>query len=305
MTAEQRSPQVRRELLIGLVWVTAIAVIWSAFHLSGRLAAQYTLTPFDLTTLRVCVAGTIFLPWLLRNGLGGMRFWQALLLALSAGPGFSVFAFGGYLFAPAAHGATILAGTLPLFTAPLAWWLVGERVNPIRAASITVIFAGAMLLLLDATGVGQANQWIGDLSFFVGAASWSLFGVLARKWQVTPLRSAAIVATFTFVIFTPVHLLFLPSGLFDAPWQEIGAQWVFQGVIVFFGSTFGYTRAVAALGATPTATVVAVVPAAVALLAWLVLDEPLSLIATIGVVLVVIGMMTSGLRGPRKAMAAD
>lgn len=303
MTAIRQSPGVRRELVVGLVWVTAIAVIWSAFHLSGRLAAQYTLTPFDLTTLRVCVAGTLFIPWLLRHGLGGMRFWQALVLALSAGPGFSVFAFGGYLFAPAAHGATILAGTLPLFTAPLAWWLVGERINPVRAASITMIFAGAMLLLLDATGSGQPNQWIGDVSFFVGAASWSLFGVLARKWQVSPLRSAAIVASFTFVIFTPIHLLFLPSGLTSAPWQEIAAQWVFQGVIVFFGSTFGYTRAVAALGATPTATVVAVVPAAVALLAWFVLDEPLSVIATVGVILVVIGMIASGLRGRRRATA--
>ncbi len=293
----------RRELVIGLAWAAAITVIWSAFHLSGRLAAQFTLTPFDLTSLRIAVAGLIFLPWLMRKGLGGLKFWQALLLAVSAGPGFSVFAFGGYLFAPAAHGATILAGTLQLFTAPLAWWLAGERIGSWRAVSIAMIFAGAMLLLADATTSGLPNQWIGDASFFVGAASWSLFGVLARKWKVDPLRSAAIVATFTLAIYTPVHLLFLPSGLAEAPWQEIAAQWVFQGVIVFAASTFGYARAVAALGATVTATVVAVVPAAVALVAWFALDEALSAVATFGVVLVVVGMLASGIRSRRQAAA--
>jgi len=286
----------RRERMIGILWVAAIVVIWSAFHLSGRLSVQFVLTPFDLTTLRVAVAAIILFPWLLRHGLGGINFWQASLLALTAGPGFAVFAFGGYLFAPAAHGATILAGTLPLFTAPLAWWLVGERMSGWRAVSVAMILAGAMFLVFDASDSGRPNEWLGDLFFFVGAASWSLYGVLIRKWQVTPLRSAAIVAIFTFALYSPVHLLFLPSGLLQASWQEIGAQWVFQGLIVFMGSTLGYPRAVAALGATPTATAVAVVPAAVTVIAWYVLDEPLSALGAGGVALVVVGMMAGGVR---------
>ncbi|MGB0571792.1 MAG: DMT family transporter [Alphaproteobacteria bacterium] len=292
-----------RERMIGILWVSAIIVIWSAFHLSGRLSVQFTLTPFDLTTLRVCVAGTIFFPWLLKYGLGGIGFWQAFLLALTAGPGFSVFAFGGYMFAPAAHGATILAGTLPLFTAPLAWWLIGERMSAWRVISVTMIFTGAMFLVLDASESGAENEWLGDLLFFVGAASWSLFGILARKWNVTPLRSAAIVATFTFAIYTPIHLLFLPSGLLEASWEEITTQWVFQGLIVFMGSTLGYPRAVAALGASPTATAVAIVPAAVALIAWYFLDEPLSGIAAGGVALVVFGMMAGGIPTRRRGIA--
>lgn len=294
----------RRELVVGLTWAAAITMIWTAFHLSGRLGAQLTLTPFDLTTLRMAAAGLIGLPWLVRHGLGGLRLWQALVLAIAAGPGFSVFAFGGYLFAPAAHGATILAGTLPLFTAPLAWWLTGERIGAGRAVSITMIFTGAMLLLADATTSGQPDQWIGDVSFFVGAASWSLFGVLARKWQVDPLRGAAIVASLSLAIYTPVHLLFLPSGLTEAPWQEIAAQWVFQGIVVFIASTFGYTRAVGALGANATATIVAFVPAAVALVAWFALNEALSAIAVAGIALVVVGMFAGSVRVRRQVAIA-
>jgi drug/metabolite transporter (DMT)-like permease len=157
-----------------------------------------------------------------------------------------------------------------------------------------------MFMVLDASDGGTPNEWLGDLFFFVGAASWSLFGILARKWNVMPLRGAAIVSTFTFAIYTPIHLLFLPSGLLEASWEEITAQWVFQGLIVFMGSTLGYPRAVAALGATPTATAVAVVPAAVALIAWYVLGEPLSGIAAGGVALVVVGMMAGGIPTRRR-----
>lgn len=290
----------RRELAIGWFWIVTLVIIWTGFHLSGRLSAQLTLTPFDLTTLRFCVAGILFLPWLLKYGLGGISFWQALLLALTAGPGFAAFAFGGYHFAPAAHGAAILSGALPLFTAPLAWWLAGERLGTVRVVSVSMIFAGIMFLLVDATSGGRPNVWLGDVLFFVGAASWSLFAVLARKWKVTPIRSAAIVATFSLATFTPIHLLFLPTALLDAPWQELTIQWLFQGVIVFMGSTFGYPRAVAALGATPTATAVAVVPAAVTLLSWALLGEALSAIAMGGVALVVVGILAGGIKFHRR-----
>jgi drug/metabolite transporter (DMT)-like permease len=292
-----------REQTIGWAWIAAMVVIWTGFHLSARLGAELNLTPYDLTTLRFCVAGTLFFPWLLKNGLGGLSYWQALLLAMTAGPGFSVFAFGGYHFAPAAHGASILAGALPLFTVPLAWWLASERLSTPRILSVCLIFAGVLFLLLDATGAGSPNEWIGDVLFFVGAASWSLFGVLAGKWRVSPIRSAAIVSTFTFATFTPIHILFLPSGLLVAPWQEITIQWFYQGVIMFAGSTFGYPRAVAALGATPTSMAVALVPATVTLVAWIWLGEALSAIAIGGVSLVIAGMLAGGLKF-RKSTAA-
>ncbi len=283
-----------RERAIGWAWVVALVIIWTGFHLSGRLGAQLTLTPYDLTSLRFFVAGVIFLPWLLRHGLAGLSFWQAFLLAMTAGPGFSVFAFGGYHFAPTAHGSTILAGALPLFTAPFAWWLAGERLGPIRAFSVSLITAGIVFLIIDAAGPNSGErQWLGDILFAVGAASWSLFGVLARKWNVAPVRSAAIVATFTAATFTPFHLLFLPSAILQAPWQEIAGQWVFQGVIMFGGSTFGYPRAVAALGATPTATAVALVPVASAILAWIWLGEALSAVAVGGVALVIMGTLVT------------
>src|SRR3546814_11879442 len=124
-----------------------------------------TLTPFDLTTLRISVAGVVLAPWLLRHGLGGLKLWQALVLALSAGPGFAFFAFAGYMFAPAAHGATILAGTLPLFTVPPAWWLAGAGMSTGRVLSVVLIVAGTIFPPFDAFAGGIPNQRLGDPPF--------------------------------------------------------------------------------------------------------------------------------------------
>ena len=65
---------------------------------------------------------------------------------------------------------------------------------------------------------------------------------------------------------------------------------------MFAGSTIGYPRAVAALGASTTAKAVALVPAGAALLAWFWLGEVLGPIAIGGVALVVAGTLASALK---------
>ena len=92
-----------REFTIGIVCALSVVVLWSSFHLVSRIGVQSNLTPYDLVTLRVGVSGIIMLPVLVRHGIGHLRLWQALVLALIAGPGFGLTAFSGYQFAPVAH----------------------------------------------------------------------------------------------------------------------------------------------------------------------------------------------------------
>ena len=71
-----------REFTIGIVCALSVAALWSSFHLVSRIGVQSALTPYDLVTLRVGVAGVIMLPVLLRLGLGHLRLWQASVFAL-------------------------------------------------------------------------------------------------------------------------------------------------------------------------------------------------------------------------------
>ena len=294
---------VAREFTIGIVCALSVVVLWSSFHLVSRIGVQSNLTPYDLVTLRVGVSGIIMLPVLVRHGIGHLRFWQALVLALIAGPGFGLTAFSGYQFAPVAHGGAILAGAIPLFAVPIAVVVLGERLGVWKLLGLIAIFPSIPFLIADSfTGVGNA-QWRGDVLFLGGALCWAAIAVLARAWRVEPVRGTAIVAVLSMIIFVPVHFAFLPTNLDTAPLIDIGGQALFQGVFSMIVSLLLFTRAVSLLGASLTTMITASVPATAAIAAAILLDEPLSAFTIAAIVLATVGML-GALIGTKRGVPA-
>lgn len=279
-----------REFAIGIACALSVVVLWSSFHLISRVGVQTSLTPYDLVALRVGVGGILMLPVLLRHGLGHLRLWQAVIIAIVAGPGFALPAFTGYQFAPAAHDAAILAGALPLFTVPIAWLVLGEQLNILRLFGLLALFAGVVFLIGDSfSGTGD-GQWRGDALFVAGAIDWSIFAVLARAWRVEPVRGTALVAVISLIGYVPLHFAFLPSKFATAPLLDIAGQAVYQGFLSMIISLLLFTRAVGALGATLTTMITAFVPITAALAALVILGEPLTLLSIAAIVLVTLGI---------------
>ncbi len=293
------------EFAIGIACALSVVLLWSSFHLISRIGVQTSLTPYDLVTLRVGVGGILMLPVLLRHGLGQLRLWQAVVIAILAGPGFALSAFAGYQFAPASHGAAILAGALPLFTVPIAWLALGEHLNIRRLLGLLALFAGIVFLIGDSFTGFDNGQWRGDLLFIVGAIVWSVFAVLARAWRVEPVRGTALVAVISLIGYVPLHFAFLPSKLDTAPLIDIAGQAFYQGFLSMIISLLLFTRAVRALGASLTTMITAFVPVTVAFSALIILGEPLTVLTTVAIVLVTIGMFgaVSGGRSKRPAAA--
>ena len=279
-----------REFVIGLACALSVVVLWSSFHLISRVGVQTSLTPYDLVMLRVGIGGIIMLPVVLRYGLGHLRLWQAIILAVVAGPGFALPAFTGYQFAPAAHGAAILAGTLPLFTVPIACLALGEQLNIIRLLGLLTLFAGVVFLIGDSFTDYNDDKWRGDALFIVGAIDWSIFAVLARAWRVEPVRGTALVAVISLIGYVPLHFAFLPTKLATAPLIDIGGQAVYQGFLSMIISLLLFTRAVGALGASLTTMITAFVPITSALSALVILGEPLTIFTVFAIILVTIGI---------------
>ena len=282
-----------REFTIGIVCALLVVVLWSSFHLVSRIGVQSSLTPYDLVTLRVGVSGVIMLPVLVRHGLGHLRFWQALVLALIAGPAFGLTAFNGYQFAPATHGGAILAGAIPLFAVPIAAIVLGERLSVWKVLGLIAIFASIPFLIADSFTTAGSEQWRGDILFLGGALCWAAIAVLARKWRVEPVQGTAIVAVIAMIIFVPVHIAFLPTNLDTAPLVDIGGQALFHGVLSMIVSLLLFTRAVSLLGASLTTMITASVPAMTAIGAALLLGEPLSAFTITAIVLATVGMLVA------------
>ena len=290
---------------VGIVCALSVVVLWSSFHLVSRIGVQTSLTPYDLVTLRVGVAGVIMLPVLVHRGLGHLKLWQAVVLALIAGPGFGLTAFSGFQFAPAAHGAAILAGAIPLFAVPIAWLALGEHLGVWKILGLLTITVGIIFLIAESFAGFDSKVWRGDLLFLGGAFAWAAVAVLARAWKVEPVRGTALIAVISMIIFVPIHVAFLPTKLDVAPLIDIGGQALFQGVLSMIISLVLFTRAVSMLGASLTTTITASVPATGAVAAFFLLSEPLTTFTGGGVVLVTIGMLAAVLGArPAKPMTA-
>lgn len=280
-----------REHWIGIAAALGVVVMWTSFQLISRAGVQSTLTPYDLATLRFGIGAIIMLPFALRMGLGSLKLSQALILAMLAGPGFALFAFSGFRFAPASHGAAILSGTVSMWSALFAWLILRERLTALQAGGLAVLLGGVALLAGDAFGGGPADQWIGDLMFLSGSGSWAIFAVLARKWRVGPVRATFVTAIASATFFVPIHIAFLPSNFAGTPWLEIAGQGLYQGFFSMIISMLLFTRAVAAIGATLTGIIAAAVPALATVCAWLLLDETVSHLTLAGVVAVTVGLV--------------
>lgn len=301
-----------RATWVGWVCAAVVLCIWSSFILVARSSASRTLSPFDIAFLRFAVSGVVLVAlglWMrrreaallppLRGGLPAAR-WAGL--GLSAGVGYCGFAYSAFFFAPAAHGAVLLPGSLPLWTAVMAWLLLGERSGRQRLAGLALIVVGDLLVggasLLHAFDGGTV--WIGDLLLLCGSMSWGLYTVLCRRWRVTAFDATLAIGSFCLATAVPLYALgvlagIVPSRLDAAPWGEIAFQGLYQGLFAMVIAGMSYTQVVATFGPVRSTMITALVPPIAALAAVPLLGEELAPTTLLGLACVTGGLLL-GLR---------
>ncbi len=317
-------PQTPRHLLsrlsprtIGIAAAVVTVLIWTSFILIARASADpargHVLTPLDIAFCRILGAGLILLPWgawLVRQdrarGMVGASWlgMSPLPMRITVPVGFfggllyALLAYNGFAYAPALHASVLLPGSLPLWTALLALWLLRDRITPARALGVGLIVAGDLMVgglsLLRAFDGGQV--WLGDVLFMVAAMCWATYSVLARHHGLNAVRATIAITTFAFVTFLPVYTLLVLSGVvhgqvFTAPWTDVLFQAAFQGwgSVVISGITF--TQMIRHFGPVRSTMITALVPGLSALGAVLLLGEPLHWNLAVGLLLVTGGIL--------------
>lgn len=283
-----------RERFTGIALGVLSVALFSGFTLASRLGLSSSLKFPDLAALRFGIGGTLLLPVLLRHGLGGTRLPRAATLALLGGLGFALLAYAGFSLAPAAHGAVLLHGTIPLFT-----WLMTAATDAEaapdtrRRLGIGVIAIGVALMACDSLVAARPRQLLGDGLLLLASISWSAYGVLSRRWRLPPAQGAAIVAVVSMAAFLPIYLMLPGKAVFLLSSRALLLQAFVQGVLIGAVSIFVYTRAVAALGAAETALFTAAVPCITTLAGIPLLCEVPNGRAWAGVASVTLGLVLS------------
>ena len=309
--------------VVGLLAALVTVLIWTAFIVVARASADParapTLTPVDIVFARLLGAGIILLPlgwWLTQTqrvrqreagqlptagsllGLSPLPLRITVLTGILGGLIYGLLAYSGFVFAPAAHASVLMPGSLPLWTALLAVFVLGERISGSRAIGLLCIVAGDLLVggasllhALDGSGV-----WRGDVLFVLSAFTWSCYSVLVRKHALQAVHATTAITVLAFVVYVPSYLLLVWAGVleghvFSAPLRDVLWQMLMQGVGSVVVSGISFNMMIRAFGPVRSTMLTAVVPGMSALSAALVLGEPLPWNVLTGLALVTVGIV--------------
>jgi len=302
---------------VGMAAAFVTVLVWTSFILVARAsndpARGGLLTPFDIAYCRILGASLILLPWgawLVRQdrarGIIGAS-WLRLSplpahitfkLGLFGGLLYALLAYSGFVHAPALHASVLMPGSLPLWTALLAMWLLRERITPTRALGLALIVLGDVLVggasLLRAFDGGSV--WLGDVLFMTAAMCWAVYSVLARHYKLDAVRATIAITTLACITYLPTYTALaltgiVKSNLFHAPLADLAFQAMFQGwgSVVISGVTF--TQMIRHFGPVRSTMITALVPGLSALGAVLLLGEPLHWNLAVGLLLVTGGIL--------------
>jgi drug/metabolite transporter (DMT)-like permease len=266
--------QALKNPLLGYICAGAVALIWSTWLVAARSGAQSSLTVFDLAALRYGVSAIFALPLVLYfKPWHSMPFRRIAILTFLLSPVYILFVFGGFVYAPAAHGGIFMNGILPAFTLLIGWYWLSEKVTLVQMVGVVAIIVGASLAVADASKLSLFDSWIGDLMFVIAAIFFSVYLVVSRLWHIKTLQILMCSSVINAFIFIPVWYFLLPSGVAEASDSQLLIQVLYQGLIPNLLGLLLVATAVRHVGPAATAAFMAAVPGLGAILSLIFLGE--------------------------------
>lgn len=253
--------------------LTFLGTVWGCSFLFMRVAAP-SFGPYALVEMRLALGAAVLLPflWLARASFPPRR-WPTLvgIGVLNSAVPFLLFAWAAQR-APAAIGAICNAMTV-LFTALIAFLFFGERIGVRRASALLIGFVGVLVL-----ATGKAAGLSVGAAALAGTLASLCYGIgnnlLKRHMHgLPPAASAAATLGSSALVLAPLAWLHWPTAAVPA---SAWACAIALGVLCTGLAYLMYYRLIQRIGPARASTVTYLVPVSGALLAWLILGEPLT-----------------------------
>ncbi len=278
--------------LQGSLYGLAAVCIWASWIVAVRLGIKTSLQPWDIVAIRFGVAGVILLPVLLSKGLALDKLgWMGVtVIVMGGGAPMVLVSYGGLLFAPAAHAASLYTALIPLYVAILAAIVIGEPFTIGKRFGLLLIAVGAIGILWGAGGTIGSIQNVGHLMFIGAGILWAGYTVALRHARLAGLHAAAIAAVLSLVTYMPGYIFVSGSNLLSAPWSDLALQAFVHGILAAVVALVCIGRAVSLLGASNGSAFAALAPAITAMMAIPILGEWPATSDWIAMVLISVGV---------------
>jgi drug/metabolite transporter (DMT)-like permease len=273
------------------------AFFWGGTFIAGRAIAG-SVGPFSAAFVRFSVA-SVFLVFFMHRFEGRLprlkrhHVVPLLFLGLTGVLAYNALFFKGLQYIEAGRAAVIIANN-PILIAVFSALLFKEKLRWFNAAGILLSVVGATIVIskghLSAIWTGGFG-W-GELLIFGCVCSWvtfSLIGksVMAELSPLTCIGCASVIGT---------GLLLLPASL-EGLWNDLGSysgmDWLSLFYLGFFGTVLGfvwYYQGIKKIGPTKAGLFINFVPISAIILAFVILEEPLTPSLFLGTLLVCSGV---------------
>ena len=191
--------------LAGFLMVVLAAAIFAAMHNTIRfVTASEGVHPFEAAFIRNLFGVLIFMPWLLKNGVGAMKTERlGLHVGRATLNSIAMLSWFTALSLMPVADATALSLMGPVFVALLAILFLGERVGPRRWMGIGLAIVGGLIIIRPGFSEVGLGPWLILISAVVVSGSKLMAKVLSGTES-----AATIVALLTFLM---VPILAVPA----------------------------------------------------------------------------------------------
>jgi len=286
-----------------LATVFLVAILIGANFTMLKFALDHT-TPMLLASLRTVVGGTFLVSFALLRGeriprrlddLGNIFVVSFSITTVSS----ALLVFG--VNRVPAGVASLMASTMPLFTAVLSAVLLGAAINRLAGVGLAIGLGGTAILASPSLS-GEAAA-VGIISLAVSALAWA-FGNVYMKWRDFSRVSAVMLVGVQLVMSALVLVPFalLVEGTAETEWTIGLFAPLLYAAIPANAVTFALMATIVSR-ATPTqaSATAYLIPAFGVFFGWLLRDEVLGAAEVIGGALVVAGVYVLVTSNARRA----
>ncbi len=274
------------ELTQGLLGAAIAVTAWSA----GTILAKATDMPaLSLGVYRFGIFSLLIVLWMTSRGTP-MRFHVIRYSALGGlALGLDIAFFFTAVRLTTVVNATLIGSLQPVLVGVVAAVFFGETIRRSDALWSLVALIGVVGVILASNG---SPEWSlkGDLLSFAAMFMWGGYFIFSKKSKehLTPTEFTAGTSIWSVIILLPLTVAFgqdlsLPS---TKAWGQLAAMLVVSGIIGHILMNWSLVRIPLWVGSTFTLFI----PVAAALMAWVFLDEPLTLGQVIPVAVVIFAL---------------
>lgn len=281
-TSVDTDEDVRRGVIGAGIAVTAwgsTSVITKSITMGGLAVAAYRFGIYGVAVLAFLALRGTPLPWrvMRRTFLGGVALAADVALFFSA------------IKLTTIANATVIGALQPLVVTAAAVAFFGEKVRSREVALGLVALAGVVVVIVGSAGAPEWNP-TGDLLAVGALISWSGYFIFSKQ-------SRRDVTPFEFTTGTAVWTALFNGILAFAIGQDLSLpslrNWLLLVGLALVGGAIGHTLMNWSLVRIPMwlgSVTTLLIPVVASAIAWLVLDEPLTVLQGVGMALTLLAL---------------